>query len=29
MDAVFIVLLLVVGWIFGGPLVVVVKEREK
>jgi hypothetical protein len=25
---VFVTLLLVIGWIFGGPLVVVVKEKK-
>jgi hypothetical protein len=29
MEMVFITLLLVIGWIFGGPLVVVVKEKKK
>ena len=29
MEMVFVTLLLVIGWIFGGPLVVVVKEKKK
>ena len=28
MAIVFVTLLLVIGWIFGGPLVVVVKEKK-